>query len=360
MSLGERLRIARQSVGLTLEQVAEKSGLGVSSLSEFETAKREPRLSQLSILGRIYLRSVGYFLSDSPVHQDVVLWRSKPPESEARIVSSRFRELCERFHNLEVWCEEESNHRLPSVPGTPEHLGYPHAEALASHFRKELELGARPGCELLRVLEEVCHVKVFHLEFQPTGAAASTISPTFGAAILLNALNSRWRRNFDLAHELFHLLTWNLFRVSSKDAGQDSASEHEEKLATCFARNLLMPREAVLEALSGQNLDGGIPPGAVGALARQFDVSMEAVLWHLQLVLGRSEAETKTDIQALKTASRSYEERTDDRPSKLPRRFEALALRAFLESRMSIGRYAEYVGVSRQQAAKLLEDDSNG
>jgi len=360
MGLGERLRIARTAVGLTLEQVAEKSGLGISSLSEFETEKREPRLSQLSVLGRIYFRSLQYFLSDSPEKREVVLWRSKPSESEARVVGARFKELCERFHNLEVWCEEQIRHDLPTTQRTQGQFGYPHAEALASQFRKALELGARPGCELLRILEEVCHVKVFHLEFHPTGAAASTISSTFGAAILLNSHNSRWRRNFDLAHELFHLLTWDLFRGSGQEITADSATELEEKLATCFARNLLMPREAILEALSGANLDGGIPPGTVGELARQFDVSMDAVLWHLQLVLNRSEADTKADIQAINNASRSYEQRTDERPAKLPRRFEALAQRAFLESRMSIGRYAEYVGVSRQQAARLLEDHGDG
>ena len=40
------------------------------------------------------------------------------------------------------------------------------------------------------VIEEVCGVKVFHLDFEPSGTAASAVSETFAAAVLLNAKNA--------------------------------------------------------------------------------------------------------------------------------------------------------------------------
>jgi len=39
------------------------------------------------------------------------------------------------------------------------------------------------------------------------GSAASAIGP-FGPAILMNSKEAPWRRNYNFAHELFHLITW--------------------------------------------------------------------------------------------------------------------------------------------------------
>ncbi len=60
----------------------------------------------------------------------------------------------------------------------------------------------------------------------------------YRAAILPNSNNIRWRRNFDLAHELFHQLTWKLFRIGDSAT---QADDQDEKLANCFAGSLLVP-----------------------------------------------------------------------------------------------------------------------
>lgn len=43
--LGARLREVRVSAGVTLEQVAERTGLSASSLSDYELGTTEPKLS---------------------------------------------------------------------------------------------------------------------------------------------------------------------------------------------------------------------------------------------------------------------------------------------------------------------------
>ena len=40
MNIGERLKIARNAIGYTLEKASQESGIGQSSLSEFENDKR--------------------------------------------------------------------------------------------------------------------------------------------------------------------------------------------------------------------------------------------------------------------------------------------------------------------------------
>lgn len=356
MSVGERLRYARQQSGLTGAQVKERTAIGESSLSDFENGKREPSLSQLHALATAYRRSILFFLSDAPIDAEVVLWRQRPPAG-AEDVESRFLRLCEQYHNLEVWCGERTLARLPSLSADVATFHYRDATRLAKQVRDQMQLGDRPGQTLLRVLEEVCGVKVFHLTFEPGGTAASVLSPTFGPAVLLNATSARWRRNHDLAHELFHLLTWPIFRGPANDSNTHSW-EWEEKLATCFASNLLMPDEAVRTAIDASIEDGKTRLPALFSVARQFDVSVESLLWRMLFLYKRDEATTKRDIERAKQLAPVYEEREPEEPPMLPARYRALAVRALRQGDISLGRFAEYLGITRQEAMTFVEQEA--
>ena len=361
MGIPERLEYARARCRLTLSQVRERTKIGESSVSEFENGKREPSLSQLQALAEIYRRSVGFFLAEGPISQEVVLWRQQP-EGGADDVESLFLRLCEQYHNLEVWTRETLPVRLPEPEGgrTASNFTYADAEALAKKVRSDLNLGDRPALSLLPVLEEVCGVKVFHLNFEPTGAAASARSDTFGAAVLLNRGNRRWRRNFDLAHELFHLLTWAVFR---SDVGPDTTSacagSQEEKFATCFARNLLMPAEALRIAVHAKAREGNVTYDNLFDVARQFDVSTEALVWHMSFVglLRSSEDELKSIIGHAQGLAPILEDRQDTKPGPWPERYRALAIKALRRGEISTGRFAEYLGISRQEAMKYVEQE---
>jgi Zn-dependent peptidase ImmA (M78 family)/transcriptional regulator with XRE-family HTH domain len=359
MPLSDRLKLARTSLNLTLQAVEERTGIGLSTLSEFENGRREPRLVQLKLLADAYLRPISFFLEESAVAPQVVLWRRRPESPRAEELQGRLVRLGEQYLHLEMVCNAHEPCDLPFHTGPAERFSYPQAEKLALQFRQLMGLGERPGQTLLRVLEEVCRVKVFHLDFEPSGSAACTLSESFGAAILLNAKNVRWRRNFELAHELFHLLSWKTFR-SAGEGETVEASEAEEKLATCFARNLLVPpevlRAAVDEALSRQ--DGKLKFEDFFEVARQFDVSVEVVVRHIGFVYRKPADWANTVLDKLRSQIGYWDSRASDSPSALPLRFHALARQALRHGLLSTGKYAEYVGVSRREAMRLVEQDA--
>jgi XRE family transcriptional regulator, fatty acid utilization regulator len=363
MNVGERLRYARERARLTGAQIRERTGIGESSLSEFENGKREPSLSQLRSLARACGRSVSFFMSEGPIPIEIVLWREQPAGGAGEI-EIEFLRLCEQYHNLEIWAKDKSPVRLPvaDVDVEKDRFGYPHAEELAKSFRRELQLGDRPAHALLNALEELCGVKIFHLEFEPTGTAASTFSETFGPAILLNSHNCRWRRNHDLAHELFHLLTWRLFRESGhSDDRPAEPTAREESLATCFARHLLMPAEPVRTAVNARMKEGKVRFENLYDVAREFDVSIESLLWHLHFLYGRSSAEaekTREYIARAKTRAPMFEDRSQAPVPSRPARFQALAIKALRGGEISVGRCAEYLGISRQQVMKYVEQEA--
>ena len=358
MSIAERLREVRTSLNLTLDTVCERTGIAASALSDFENAKREPKLGQLKQLAETYHRSLAWFLDETPIARQTVLWRERPSSPAAEELQAILIELAERYHALETLCEQHSPMELPVPKELLGEFDDQAAQSLARRVRRELGLGDRPGQTLLRVLEEVCNVKVFHLAFQPTGSAACCVSEQFGAAVLLNAESVRWRRNFDLAHELFHLLTWKQFR---HDAGSDSqiASEEEEKLATCFARNLLMPEEVFREAIHAQSGPGGkLGFDGLFEVAREFDVSIEAVLWQMVFVFRTPSERVQEAIAALSETVQLRDSRVSDAPPTRPVRFVALCHRAIRNGLISTGRYADYLGISRREAMKHIDQDA--
>jgi Zn-dependent peptidase ImmA (M78 family) len=212
------------------------------------------------------------------------------------------------------------------------------------------------------VIEEVCGMKVFHLAFEPTGTAASTFSDTFGPAILLNANNRQWRRNFDLAHESFHLLTWHLFREGANSGSQSmEATKQEEQLAACFARHLLMPAEPLRTAVNSRQTNGKVRCEDLFDIAREFDVSIDSLLWHLHFLYGRSSAEadkTQEEIARAKTLAPMFENRYEAPVPSRPARFHAPAIKALRRGEVSVGRCAEYLGTSRQKVMKYVEQEA--
>ncbi|MEA1951813.1 MAG: helix-turn-helix transcriptional regulator, partial [Planctomycetota bacterium] len=144
--LAERLKYARNAIGLTLQGVGELVDVGQSSLSDFENGNREPKFSTLKRLADAYRRPLSFFLEKGPIKPDVVLWREKPDAAVANEIQARLEMLAQQYHNLEVWCDEHEPCELPFA-SEPMASGfrYPHAAKLASQFRKSFGLGDRPG-----------------------------------------------------------------------------------------------------------------------------------------------------------------------------------------------------------------------
>jgi len=139
--------------------------------------------------------------------------------------------------------------------------------------RKRIELGERPAFVLLRVLEEDCGIRS---SIAPSSRPARRLREerTDGWAILLNAGNAECRRNFDLAHELFHLLVWDLYRGAGA-ANSQVSPEQEEKLANAFASHLLIPADALRRTVDRKrNAEGKISVSAIPQIA-----DSSAYLW---------------------------------------------------------------------------------
>ncbi len=351
MNIGERLKIARETIGYILEQVEEKTGIGVSSLSEFENSKREPKFSQLSKLAEIYHKPIDFFFSEEIPIKEILLWRDKPKLYKE--TEELFKELCLQYHNLELLTNERKKACLPFAKVDQTISSFEDVKSLALNTHKEFELGSIPNAALKQILEEKYYIKIFYLDFD--GSAISTVSPIFGPAILLNRKNKSWRRNYDLAHELFHLLTWNSFRAN----GSNILTEREGPFADIFASILLLPEAPLLERLRGmvQNNKISFAPAMLDDLAREFGVSFEALLWRIKNIYGLDETKTREYIEKVKMLQ--LKPRPSDTPDELPERYCALAQRALKQGKLSFLQFAKYMRISYKKAQEYLTEDED-
>ena len=349
MEIGKRLKKARKAIGYTLKKAADESNIGESSLSEFENSKREPKFYQLSKLAQIYREPVEFFFADTIPAEGLMLWRAKPEEQLVGQTESEFRQLCRQYHSLEVCMGQVQKIVLPQPTVTkPEDFDYRQASRFAEEVLRDFSLGDVPSTSLKQILEERYYIKIFHLSFQ--GSAISTFSQDFGYAILLNKDNKQWRRNFDLAHELFHILTWNIFRSQNCEL-----SEHEEKLANAFASRLLLPTDLVKDKIdSALNDRKSISLEVLDEIAREFGVSLEALLWRMVYLYDKSAEDIEKYIEQSKELKIRRPERISDEPDELPERYCSLAIKALNGGKTSLMQFAKYMRITYRQAQDYL------
>jgi len=356
MGIGERLKAARNAIGYTLERASSESGIGQSSISEFENNKREPKFSQLSKLAEVYRKTTEFFLKDQLPAEGIMLWRDAPTTNEDRKkTEAEFEQLCQQYRQLEILMNEVKDPKFPESDVTePGKFEYDQAELFAKRVQDKFRLGDIPIASLKQILEEIYYVKIFYLNF--SGSAISTLSEEFGPAILLNASNKQWRRSFDLAHELFHLLTWNVFR--SAETQNISPGEKEEKLASTFASRLLMPEESIkVRVKASIDNKGQISLDQLDDIAREFDVSLIALIYRIAGIFKFEKELTEKYIECAEKYLTFLKPRLSYQPAKLPERYCDLALRALREGKLSLIQFAKYMDMSYKKAQEYLTED---
>jgi len=357
MEIGKRLKIARESIGYTQEKTSQLSGIGVSSISDFENDKRPLKFSHLSKLAEVYKRTIEFFLMDKLLPEEIMLWCAQPSTNdEKKEKEAEFEQLCQQYRRLEILTGQAKQVRLPWLDVSAEQFKYRQSNLLAEKVQKEFQLGDIPSLSLKQIMEENYYVKIFHLEF--SGSAISTVSPEFGPAVLLNAQNKLWRRNFDLAHELFHILTWKIFR----DANLHSCcpSEYEERLANVFASKLLLPTDIVKDKIeSAKDEKGQVGFEALNEIAREFGVSLEALLWRILYLYNKSPEDIEKLIEQSKSIEINRPPRRSGEPDKLPERYCSLAIKALKDGKLSLMQFAKYMGMSYKKAQEYLMEDED-
>jgi len=354
--LGKKIRKYRERLNLKQADLAGKMGFNSSEIiSQIERGVREIKAWELVELTRHLQIGVSEIIGDrEPETGAVVLWR-KSPETEKELKEAEFLKRYRQYALLEEMSGLRAGRTLPQKKVDPGTLNFQTADRIAMEIRKDLNLGDRPAGDLERVLQNDFGVKIWYLEMSE-GSAASTYRPE-GPAILMNAKEAPWRRNYNFAHELFHLITWKslLPETIFKTPG---LWDNLEKVANAFASALLIPAEPVTVEFERYLEGGKISYSDLIGIARDFGVSTEALLFRLLNLKKVTKASVDKMFQdpKFRNTDRSTMSACWWQPPAIPERFVRLGFIAYQKGRLSRAKLSEMLDTSLIDLPEVLQE----
>ncbi len=359
--IAERLRKVRESAGLTMVEAARRLGFpSYQTLSKIEAGEREIRASELARFSNTYFCSISHLLGEQPSQPaGSLLWRKTPKGKEKKQVESRIFGLCQKYRSLEqlLGLSRMPGFDFPLKVNTKDDMrSQRQVDRLAEEARKILDLGKRPSCALAKVLEQEYGVKLFYLPLSDVGSAASMVHPNWGSVVVINSDESPWRRNYDLAHEMFHLITWTA--IPPEDFTNKNIFEDVENKAERFASSLLLPEGEIKRELSERlEIEGKLSYSDLVDIAREFGVSTKALLYrlaNLRFVAWEKANELANDEDLARLDKRAR--RGDWGEKSIPERFYSLAVRCLRKGLISRGAFAELLDIDRVDIDDFIEN----
>ncbi len=350
--LGSRIKAARERMRWSQKRLADELEWKSSQIvSNVESGDRELKAWELARIAQALNSSFDALLNPRSEREPVVQWRAKPTEELAGEVEARFLQRCAKYNQLETWCQIPPPKELKPLSISSLDVQIYVVQKEAETVRDAMKLGGRPACTLEKTLEEDYGVKIFYEDLGSSGSALCA-KDHFGAALLLNSSEAPWRRNYSLAHELFHLMT-----PSEWD------DKKCEQLADAFAAALLLPQESLASSVHARIVDKKITLEKLVEIACEFGVSIDALCWRL---VNLNMLKRDTVVRFLEHGSKlrqvdrfSRREQLPKEPqSGLPERYLRLAYLAYAKGRIGRSKLAEYLEMSPYDLAVYLNSNS--
>ena len=283
--LRTRLRALRDKRGISQEALAAQMKLvNRQALTDIESGERKIAPAELAAAAEA-LGTTVFALTD-PLQlgeEGRFSWRQAGANLE-ELDSFEFRAgqwiaAFRHFNKLQGVAINSAVHRL----GIDITSSFEDATAQGEALAAKLELGEIPAEKLPSVLEEQLSTLVLYVDaIEGVSGAACRIEVL--NTILVNRREILARRNYDIAHEFFHLLTWETMPPQRLDeaAIADKKYKRIEALAENFASGLLMPTESIqkIVATNGLPTENELPKW-ISLAAPHMQVSHSAMLWRL-------------------------------------------------------------------------------
>ena len=249
----ERIREARESVGMTDEQFAEAIGVSRQAVGTYETGAFSPRGDVLSKIIAVTRQPPGFFTTPRKHNAERFLtptWRSlKRMQRPDRLrIARRLEWAFYVAKSLAEYVELPPVH-IPVIEFVYEREGNERIEEIADQLREFWNAGFGPITDLTPLLE---YNGVVVVEEPVRCEDMDAVSRWQGGRpYVLYAADqeSNSRKLFNLAHELGHLVLHNGVEVNSRNL------DRLENQANRFAGALLMPRRTFAREIANTTID---------------------------------------------------------------------------------------------------------
>ncbi|MBI4352453.1 MAG: ImmA/IrrE family metallo-endopeptidase [Candidatus Omnitrophica bacterium] len=357
--IGERLKRARESLGLTQEEVAVKLEIGRPRYSDIENGKRDVPLKDLYRFAEFYGRPIDYFIKETLLTDSgfKVLFRKTEGDEEVARVVTEFENLCEKMCELEnisgVTVRPPVNQDYPFERNREWYWGKHYADI----ERKQLDLGQAPLRNLSQILEEKRGLKIFYLPIPPERGVYGmfTYDQKMGGCVLINSNPNLGNQLFSLAHEYAHFV-FHKEKLGIISTEQERNST-DEKVANSFASNFLIPEDTLRDLFNMRIKEASdVEAEDVVYLADYFGVSFTAMAYrlnNLKLITDdiKDELINTTWVTSVREAMGISE--PERSRSKFPTLYLHLAIKAFQQGKLTTAKLADFLEIPLYQAMDL-------
>jgi Zn-dependent peptidase ImmA (M78 family) len=327
------------------------------AVSLIEAGRRSVSSIELARLARLYGKSASAFLFQPEEEQILQYFRAEAPLAEPdEAVVGEAVEWFRYYAMLEESIYGEQRYDLPTYP-VPRGLAIDQGANLAEQERRRLGLGDAPVPSMIDLLEHE-GVKVLLRQF-PSDSSISGFfffGPDIGPCAVINNGESASRQRFTAAHEYAHFL---VDREERRGEICDTVRRREpfEMRANAFAASFLLPAasvDAALDDLGAEKLR--VQPEHAVHLMYHFGVSYDAVLWRL-LNLNRITRDQRDELARISPTGLARALGYDGEPGEgepEPDRWRTIAIEAWREGEISLGKLSELLGISKHQLRSVL------
>jgi Zn-dependent peptidase ImmA (M78 family)/DNA-binding XRE family transcriptional regulator len=356
--IAKRIKEARENRGLSQQELAYLMGWkSHASITNIENSVQDVKTWELLKFAEILKVAPESLYSETSLlfsSKPIVLWRQISNDSKSVlheenniIQHAEDYQLIKNLVELPVSTSKTlplENCNIPSITAE-------NANDLAEKISRELQLGDYPGELLIKRLEEDFGVLIMARSLEAGSAACYRKNNI--SIIVLNQNDAPWRQIFSLAHELFHLITWNQECINVIKNNKDFFQKNEQA-ADAFAAALLMPYQMIHLDIQGNKLTYSF----IVALARKYNVSTEAMLWrlyYLKIISHETVKKTLSDSDFTEIDRSTFKEALQS-TTPLGNRFIRLAYLAYEKGHLSQARLAQMLGVKLRDVQKYLSE----
>ena len=228
--------------------------------------------------------------------------------------------------------------------GLTRHSRFEDAMLAGERFVEEFDLGERPATRLVEVMEQDLGMLVLMVDACEGVSGAACRLPELDTVLIARG-EVEGRRHFDLAHELFHILTWDAMPPAHCEEVRETGGNRVEQLANNFAAAVLMPRKTLEKHTGWPTLNEGELIARLNAVANELCVTSSALRWRLAS-LGELKPSMARALPEAALRNNGGEVATDASPNLFSRQFAEVIGLALAEGLVSARRAAKLLNLT--------------
>ncbi|MCY4611212.1 MAG: XRE family transcriptional regulator [Gammaproteobacteria bacterium] len=285
--VGRRIKALREKRNLTQDELANLFGFkDRQTVSSIETGARRVTAEELVLAAEKLGESLDYFIDPFRLDgEGCFSWRQTSANTEQLdAYEQRAGNWIAAFRTL----RSQVGHEPPLLQRTlrlNSRSSYEDAMQAGEQFVSQFKLGKAPALQLAEVMENELDILVLMVDATDGVSGAACHLPNLDA-VLIARHEVSGRRHFDLAHELFHILTWETMPPEHIEEVEGKTRNRVEQLANNFAAAVLMPSEILDQFGDWSELAEKELIVRLNIVADELHVTSSALMWRL-VALGK-------------------------------------------------------------------------